>query len=293
MLAAVNGTRCTGGGGGGTNPTNPPVATDTPIPGGGTGTLACGVSCSKDSDCQSGFCNPAGFPLCPTSKPGDPLEGCQLIPPDPTLPSVCAPAACRIDNGINCSCTVGGGGGGGGGSQPVSMTLNVKLRLQGIQKKPNVASADIFQFRLIGPSEVPLYGSFTPDSEGAYTGTLNATAPPGNYYILVKGPRHIQKKICVSQPTETKPGTYHCSAGQIALKAGTNTLDFSQIALLVGDLPMQDGVVDSYDFSYIRQTLGSTNASELAVGDLNRDGIIDTQDVSLILQALAVKYDEE
>jgi hypothetical protein len=74
--------------------------------GGGTGTIACGVSCSKDSDCASGFCNPAGFPLCPTSAPGQPLEGCQLIPPDPTQPSVCAPMKCKANNTnpANCAC---------------------------------------------------------------------------------------------------------------------------------------------------------------------------------------------
>lgn len=298
LLGAVNGKRCDGGSPepttppnpteppGNGNPTNPPNPTSPP---GGGGGLSCGVSCEKDSDCASGFCNPAGFPLCPTSKPGEPLEGCQLIPPDPTLPSVCAPVTCREDN-FNCSCPVGGGGGGG---TPVNVSLNMRLRLQGITKKPTRSDADIFQIRLVGPSETSLHGTFTPDNEGIYTGTIAGSAVPGKYYILVKGPRHIQKKFCVATPSETKPGTYRCSAGQIDLKAGANTLDFSQVALLVGDLPMQDGVVDSYDFSYIRQTLGSTKTSDLSVGDLNRDGIIDTQDVSLILQALAIKYDEE
>lgn len=294
LLGAVNGKHCKDDDGPkptdlpGGNPTDSPNPTNPP---GGGGALSCGVSCAKDADCASGFCNPAGFPLCPTSRPGEPLEGCQLIPPDPTLPSVCAPVTCREDN-TNCSCPVGGGGAGAGGT-PVSVSLNMKLRLQGITKKPLRADADVFQVRLVGPSDVRLFGTFTPDNDGVYTGTITGNAIPGKYYVLVKGPRHIQKKVCVATPGESKPGTYHCAAGQIDIQAGSNVLNFSQVALLVGDLPMQDGVVDSYDFSYIRQTLGSSKASDLLVGDLNRDGIIDTQDVSLILQALAIKYDEE
>lgn len=102
-----------GGNGGGKpcnpNPTTPPGGgnpTSTPVPGGPTstpvpqvtGTQACGTECTMDSQCASGFCNPAGFPICPTSQPGQPIEDCQFMPPDPTLPSVCAPAACRANN---------------------------------------------------------------------------------------------------------------------------------------------------------------------------------------------------
>jgi hypothetical protein len=173
------------------------------------------------------------------------------------------------------------------------MTLNLKMKFQGIQKKPTVGDGDVVQVRLVGPSRVAMSASFTPDNEGNYNGTVSGSAKPGKYYVLVKGPRHIQKKICTPQPSESTPGTYRCGAGQIELKAGANTLDFSQITLAVGDLPQQDGVIDSYDFSYLRQTLGSTKPSDLRVGDLNRDGIIDTQDISLILQSLAIKYDQE
>lgn len=187
----------------------------------------------------------------------------------------------------------GNGGGNGGGGTGSAVSLNMKFRLQGVAKRPVKSDGDVFQIRLVGPSETVLSGLFTPDADGKFTGTVTGNAVPGTYYLLVKGPRHIQKKICETAPSESKPGTYHCNAGTIALKAGENTFDFSQVTLLVGDLPMQDGVVDSYDFSYIRQTLGSRDTDQLRVADLNRDGIIDTQDISLVLQSLAVKYDEE
>ena len=113
------------------------------------------------------------------------------------------------------------------------------------------------------------------------------------YTLYVKGPRHLQKKICVNTPTETAIGTYRCSNGIIILSATENTFDLSKIMLLVGDLPKQDGVVDSYDTSYIRQSLGSILIKDLDTADVNRDGIVDTQDMSLVIQALNVKYDEE
>lgn len=83
----------------------PVEPTSTPVPE-NPNAAACGTECATDAECASGFCNPAGFPLCPTALPGEPLEGCQLIPPDPTQKSVCAPMLCKTDNTnpANCAC---------------------------------------------------------------------------------------------------------------------------------------------------------------------------------------------
>jgi len=93
-------------------PVPPGKVTPPVLPGGGvgTGTKACGIVCTQDSDCMSGFCNPAGFPICPTSAPGQPIEGCSFLPPDPTVPSVCAPIICKADNtnANNCACPATG-----------------------------------------------------------------------------------------------------------------------------------------------------------------------------------------
>jgi hypothetical protein len=112
----------------------------------------------------------------------------------------------------------------------------------------------------------------------------------------VKGPKHLQKKICDAAPSETSGGTYHCGEGKINLKAGDNDLNLSGILMLVGDLPengTQNGIIDSYDTSYVRQHLQSTKADELAIADVNYDGVIDGQDYSLVLASLSIKYDEE
>ena len=92
----------------GPNPTNPPgvptptIGTGGPLPTAAPGNSACGVACTSDSECSTGFCNPVGFEICPTAAPGEPIEDCQFSPPDPTQGSVCAPATCRT--GGDCSC---------------------------------------------------------------------------------------------------------------------------------------------------------------------------------------------
>lgn len=178
---------------------------------------------------------------------------------------------------------------------PVGPILNMRMRFQGITGLPVQTQAQAVQVKLVkGTTEVTGTVQVTPDASGVWTGSVSLPVTTGSGYTLfVKGPRHLQKKICVSTPTETAIGTYRCSTGAVSIANGTNTVDLSGIVLLAGDLPQQDGVVDSYDTSYIRQTLRSTNAADLNIADINRDGIIDTQDMSLVIQALSIKFDEQ
>jgi len=115
--------------------------------------------------------------------------------------------------------------------------------------------------------------------------------PNERYYILVKGEKSIQKKVCVARPTETAVGSYSCSNGEINL-ANESLLDFSGIRIMAGDLSPQDGQVDSYDLSFILNNLGSTDANVNNVGDVNLNGRVDTQDYSLLIQSLTIKSDE-
>lgn len=138
-------------------------------------------------------------------------------------------------------------------------------------------------------------GEFTVDDNGIWNGQVTFTnITPGNgYKVLVKGPKHIQKKICDMKPDEAESGFYRCSEGKITLTSGENNFDFSGIRLPVGDLPDQDGVIDAYDISFLRNSLNKKDDEILAIGDLNLDGIVDTQDYALLLASLTVKYDEE
>jgi len=195
---------------------------------------------------------------------------------------------------------------------PGSVSLNLKLKFQGVMKEPSNADQRTMKVRikvagdnLSSPVAVDADFTLTNNRNSQtdaliWEGTVNLPAqvtPGQNYSILIKGPKHIQKKICDKDPSETTGGSYRCQAGHaITFSSGENHLDFSKIYLLAGDLPVngaQDGVVDSLDTSYIRNNLGKTDPTVVAIADLNLDGKVDTQDWSMVLYALSVKTDEE
>ncbi|MEN9328340.1 MAG: Dockerin type domain [Candidatus Parcubacteria bacterium] len=178
--------------------------------------------------------------------------------------------------------------------------LAMKLKFQGIIKKPD-DRYNLLKVKVTvagGPNGREFTDSkivdFRSDASGIWTATGGFNAPAGNNYkVYIKGPKHLQKKVCQSTPTETYGGTYRCSeVGTITLASGNNNLDFSGILQMVGDLPDQNGIVDSYDIAYLRTGLGATDPKSVATADLNLDGIVDSQDYSLLIASLSIKYDE-
>lgn len=178
-------------------------------------------------------------------------------------------------------------------------TLNVKLKFQGIAGKPaDALNTMTVKIKLLNESTgvATDYKSadFTANNTGVWSGEINFdVVTNAKYTTYVKGPFHIQKKVCVSTPTETAGGTYKCANGTITLNSGDNNLYFSGIVMLAGDLPVQDGTVNAYDTSLVRNNLGKSDADAVSKADVNRDGKVDTQDYSLIISALSVKNDEE
>lgn len=179
-----------------------------------------------------------------------------------------------------------------------NVELDLKLKFQGIEKKPSDTANKLYVKLTVVSDQGEnnqSYGEFTADANGIWTGktffNMKIASDSAKYKILVKGPMHMQKRVCDPAPTEEKPGLYHCKVPNINLRAGVNTFDFSKIILLGGDLPVQDGVVNSYDLSLVRQRLGA-----VAVGpqiyDINMDGVINVQDYSLIIFALSTRFDE-
>jgi hypothetical protein len=176
--------------------------------------------------------------------------------------------------------------------------VTMKVRFQGINNpKPqnNKLLVDVGLWSNSSNQKV----EFTYQSNGVWVGSFDLkniyeSGGYGPYYtFFIKGPKHIKKKICDMSPSESIPGTYKCKYGNIQFKEGENELDFTKIILLAGDLPTQDGIVNSLDFAFIRQNFGSTDAEVLLRGDLNLDGIIHTDDHTLIKTALEFKYDDE
>ena len=282
--------------------TSDPKPTSTPVPGGGGG----GGTIPQDSQCTNigGTCTNVGTAQqCPdVSKPRLLIGYC------PSSPST----------SIRCCAPATGGGGGGGGNITPSVTptpttgggtgttgnavLNFKLKLQGVNSYPKGSKTVAFKVKLQGPTNTDYQsGLLTVDQNLIWSGSTTfsniVVGPSTKYTVFVKVGKHLQKRVCAFAPSETSGGTYNCSESNMPITAGTNNLDFSGILMLVGDLPSstgeQNGVVDSYDISYVLNHLGSTVESELGIGDLNFDGVIDTQDRSLIIQSLNVKYDDQ
>ncbi|MDH7476327.1 MAG: dockerin type I domain-containing protein [Microgenomates group bacterium] len=185
-------------------------------------------------------------------------------------------------------------------TQSQNITLNLKLKFQGVLKRPSGDSNKLqVKVRAVGGGkEETKTAEFTANDNAVWTGSVTFTTltPGTNYRIYTKGPKHLRKKICSASPLETYPGTYHCDDGQIALAAGQNTFDFSNIYQLVGDLPgqggMQDGIVNSYDTSLVTTNLNKNDSQAVNWADLNLDGVVNAQDYSLIIAALSIRSDE-
>ncbi|QQG44209.1 MAG: hypothetical protein HYW86_05115 [Candidatus Roizmanbacteria bacterium] len=182
-----------------------------------------------------------------------------------------------------------------------NIKLNLKLKFQGINSKPeDQFNKMVVKVALGGSSVTNVIGNpveFTSDNNGVWSGTTSFNAlAGGGYYLLVKGPKHTQKKICELEPKETSPGIYQCDKGNIInLVPGENNLNLIGVLLFVGDLPGeggQDGVVNSNDLSLIRNNLGKSDINILNSSDVNLDGIINSADYSLIISALSIKVDE-
>ncbi|MBP9691613.1 hypothetical protein KBD81_06055 [Candidatus Woesebacteria bacterium] len=174
---------------------------------------------------------------------------------------------------------------------------NLRLRFQGITTQPKNSSPIKVKIKLVtGKVARKDYEeiTFTPQGDGAYVAdyTFKAVDINAEHSFLIKGPKHIAKRICKLNPTEEVGGTYRCKDSTIKLVEGGNKLDFTAVVLLAGDLPTQNGLIDSQDITFIRSHIGSSSSDVVASGDLNYDGIIDTQDYALIIKALSFKYDD-
>ncbi len=177
-----------------------------------------------------------------------------------------------------------------------NVPVNFRLKLQGIISQPKNSSAVSIQIKLVEGNKVvnTKQVEFKPQADGAYVAntTYENISLSKKYSFLIKGPKHIQKRICVNSPSENISGTYRCKDSNVTFKAGGNTLDFTNIILLSGDIPLQNGIVDAVDIAYVRNNVGRSDPDIVARGDINFDGVVDSQDYTLVINALAFKYDE-
>lgn len=179
------------------------------------------------------------------------------------------------------------------------MKLNLKLKFQGIITKPqdqyNLMKVKVTLQKKSGGGTGKTV-DFIADPSGIWSGSVifPQMTDGSDYQLFIKGPKHLQRKICNNSPAESTPGSYKCdtSSGGISLKLGENNLDLTGIYLFAGDLN-QDGIVDSTDVSSVRSALGKSDSQSLNSCDLNNDGVCDTQDFSLVIGALRIRFDDE
>ena len=97
-------------------------------------------------------------------------------------------------------------------------------------------------------------------------------------YIRVKGLFHLTSRMCLNNQSEKLDENVVCDINL----TNTATYDFSNYALMSGDIN-QDGIVNSLDFSIIKNNLNaSADISCGLTGDLNLDGIVNSLDASLL-----------
>jgi len=174
--------------------------------------------------------------------------------------------------------------------------VNLRLKLQGVTTQPRNSSPIQVQVKLLEGTKLIKTDqvTFSPQGDGVYVGDVayKSINTKSKYAFQIKGPKHLQKRICTKDPSEQLGGTYNCDSAEVTFVAGDNTMDFAKIILLSGDTPLQNGLIDAVDITFIRNNVGSTDTEVLARADLNYDTIVDTQDYALIMAALSFKYDE-
>jgi len=220
--------------------------------------------------------------LSPTTIPSgsvSPTEIVTVVPPISTPPTPTPELSCQATG---------------------SVVLDLKLRFQGVLKgsNPSLNGLKVFVNAVShSGNKITGCGGFTADTSGLWLGKVYLNIPSEylseKYSLFIKGPKHLQKKVCDLSPSESLPGTYRCQVDKISLKEQVNNLDFSKITLLVGDLPLQDGITNSYDIALVTNNLSKTDPETLKKADLNLDGVVDTQDYSLVIAALSIRFDEQ
>jgi hypothetical protein len=179
--------------------------------------------------------------------------------------------------------------------------INLRTRLQGITKQPEDTDPLDFVVTLNGgdlSTQAEKTVSMSVGGEGIWDGTAiftnvfnEGTTSASDFYVTIKPPKHLKRKICTTTPPEIQDGTSACETGELTFVLGDNTLDISNAYFLAGDLPInnseQNGIVESVDLIYIRNNIRKNTLDVLNEADLNLDKIIDSQDLALAVYTLS------
>jgi len=176
-----------------------------------------------------------------------------------------------------------------------SVSLNLKVKLQGVTSKPKTAQLLKFKFVLKNSENNKQQKgvNLRVNENGLFSGKANfdKIAPGNNFQLLIKGPKHVQKRFCTLTPEKAD---YHCSINEgFVLSTGENEADLSAVPLFTGDLPEQDGILNSKDVSTLKDCIKERSEACIEKTDVNYDGVTNGVDLSLLFKAMATKYDDE
>jgi len=137
------------------------------------------------------------------------------------------------------------------------------------------------------------------DEEGILTGEVEllGVTPGSGYYIIIKGPKHMAERFCLEDQA-----TY-CPAGSTLTLGMDNVFDFSGWSLRPGDITgseeIQDGKIDSLDWSFLVEALISDDEEVREQANLNYslqpDGsqVLAGDDIRLFVKTMGTKYDDD
>jgi len=145
----------------------------------------------------------------------------------------------------------------------------------------------------IGTSMTPIAGEVNQNGDQVFL--ISNIALDNNFksvdsfnYFQIKNSSYLSARMCFNNQSSKMTTSTACD---ITLTNGT-TYDFSNYSLLPGDLN-QDGIVNSSDFSMVKQNVDPSADSVCdQEGDLNYDGIVNSFDTSYLKQSLLQTNDE-
>lgn len=161
-----------------------------------------------------------------------------------------------------------------------TVNLSTKLSLQGILIKPQNEYSEInAKITVWGdlfkePKEITV--KFTCNNQAVWEGIATFENLPlgSGYNIIISVPKHLELTV-----------------DDLTLTEGKNNLDFSDTVILAGDINA-DEVINSYDLSFIRNNLNSSENNILIKVDLNLDGVVNALDFSLAIASLKIENEQ-
>ena len=176
-----------------------------------------------------------------------------------------------------------------GEPSPETPKIKFKIKFRGMsEQKPDLK----VRLRVIDEKEIdePRYDfediEVLPGDDKVYKTKdwviLTGLTPGTDFTLLVKGPKHLQKRVAKRVELFAGEDQRH----EFEWTDEKNHLD-------PGDLPPQDGVCNTHDWSRLLNRLDSGEEEDVAIADLNYDGIVNMNDYSLLLVTLKEKYEDE